>query len=58
MFGKTIVTDSIKLREDDVLTCYTDGITEAMNPNRELFSDEAVFGYNTQTCQMSVKGVR
>lgn len=40
LFRKTIKNDSIKLREDDVLVIYTDGITEAMNPNRELFGEE------------------
>lgn len=40
LFGQSIQTDSIKLREDDILICYTDGITEAMNPARDLFSEE------------------
>ncbi|MBL7995607.1 SpoIIE family protein phosphatase [bacterium] len=40
LFGQSIQTDSIKLLEDDVLIAYTDGITEAMNTNRDLFSDE------------------
>lgn len=40
LFGQSIQTDSIKLREDDILICYTDGITEAMNPSRDLFSEE------------------
>ncbi|MCB0832550.1 MAG: SpoIIE family protein phosphatase [Bacteroidetes bacterium] len=40
LFGQSIQTDSIKLREDDVLVLYTDGITEAMNPSRDLFSEE------------------
>jgi serine phosphatase RsbU (regulator of sigma subunit)/anti-sigma regulatory factor (Ser/Thr protein kinase)/transposase len=40
LFAKSIQTDSIKLREDDILICYTDGITEAMNPARDLFSEE------------------
>lgn len=40
LFRKTIKTDSIKLKEDDILIAYTDGITEAMNPSRELFGEE------------------
>ena len=40
LFGQSIQTDSIKLLEDDVLISYTDGITEAMNGSRDLFSEE------------------
>ncbi len=40
LFAKKIQTDSIQLREDDILVVYTDGITEAMNTKRELFRDE------------------
>lgn len=40
LFAQSIQTDTIKLREDDILVCYTDGITEAMNPQRDLFGDE------------------
>ena len=40
LFDKTIEADSIHLREDDILVLYTDGITEAMNLNRELYRDE------------------
>ena len=40
LFAKKIKTDSIRLREDDILVVYTDGITEAMNHNRELFREE------------------
>lgn len=40
LFGKSIEVDSIRLLEDDILIAYTDGITEAMNPSRDLFGDE------------------
>ena len=40
LFAQKIQTDSIQLREDDILVVYTDGITEAMNTKRELFRDE------------------
>jgi serine phosphatase RsbU (regulator of sigma subunit)/anti-sigma regulatory factor (Ser/Thr protein kinase)/ACT domain-containing protein len=39
LFAKTIRTDRIRLHPDDVLVVYTDGVTEAMNPERELFSE-------------------
>lgn len=40
LFDKKIQQDSIRLREDDLLVLYTDGITEAMNPERELYREE------------------
>ena len=40
LFRKSIQSDTLRLREGDVLIVYTDGITEAMNPQREKFGDE------------------
>lgn len=40
LFDKKIQTDSIRLHEDDILVLYTDGITEAMNQNRDLYREE------------------
>ncbi len=40
LFDRKIETDSIRLREDDILVLYTDGITEAMNASRELYREE------------------
>ncbi len=40
LFRKSIQSDSLRLREGDVLFSYTDGITEAMNSRRERFGDE------------------
>jgi len=40
LFYKTIESDTLHLRPEDSLIVYTDGITEAMNHNRERFSDE------------------
>jgi serine phosphatase RsbU (regulator of sigma subunit)/tetratricopeptide (TPR) repeat protein/transposase len=40
LFRKSIQSDKLQLREGDVLICYTDGITEAMNPQRDRFGDE------------------
>jgi sigma-B regulation protein RsbU (phosphoserine phosphatase) len=34
------VTGRLVLKEDDTLFMYTDGVTEAMNPDDELFSEE------------------
>jgi serine phosphatase RsbU (regulator of sigma subunit)/anti-sigma regulatory factor (Ser/Thr protein kinase)/transposase/TolA-binding protein len=40
LFKNSIESDTLRLKEGDVLIIYTDGITEAMNPNRERFGDE------------------
>jgi serine phosphatase RsbU (regulator of sigma subunit)/tetratricopeptide (TPR) repeat protein/transposase len=40
LFRRSIESDTLQLREGDVLICYTDGITEAMNPQRDRFGDE------------------
>ncbi|MEJ2626933.1 MAG: SpoIIE family protein phosphatase, partial [bacterium] len=40
LFNKTIESDTLHLRPEDSLIVYTDGITEAMNHNRERFGDE------------------
>ena len=39
-FRNYIESDTIGLAKDDILLLYTDGITEAMNSKRELFSEE------------------
>ncbi|HEQ98201.1 MAG TPA: HAMP domain-containing protein [candidate division Zixibacteria bacterium] len=36
-FGESLEAESIKLKKDDILVVYTDGITEAMNHRREQF---------------------
>lgn len=40
LFKKSIESDTIQLAEDDILLIYTDGITEAMNNSRDMFSEE------------------
>jgi serine phosphatase RsbU (regulator of sigma subunit) len=40
LFSNTIKSDRIRLHPDDVLIAYTDGITEAMNHQRELYGEE------------------
>jgi serine phosphatase RsbU (regulator of sigma subunit) len=36
LFGERIQADRIRLHPDDIFVLYTDGVTEAMNPQREL----------------------
>lgn len=39
-FDKYIESETVSLVKDDILILYTDGITEAMNHERELFAEE------------------
>jgi serine phosphatase RsbU (regulator of sigma subunit)/anti-sigma regulatory factor (Ser/Thr protein kinase)/transposase len=39
LFKKTISVEKLTLRQDDMLVIYTDGITEAMNTEREQFGE-------------------
>jgi len=39
-FRKNIVNEKISLNKGDLLLVYTDGITEAMNPEREEFGED------------------
>lgn len=40
LFRKSIESDTLALKEDDILLVYTDGITEAMNGKRHLYGEE------------------
>lgn len=40
LFKKSIEDDTIQLGKGDIILCYTDGITEAMNSQRQLFGEE------------------
>ncbi len=54
LFARKIETDSIRLKEDDILVLYTDGITEAMNSNRELFREERFLNSIRQNSHLDV----
>ncbi|MCK4925546.1 MAG: SpoIIE family protein phosphatase, partial [Spirochaetes bacterium] len=43
LFRKNIKNERLSLSKDDLLFVYTDGITEAMNPERETFGEEQLF---------------
>ncbi len=40
LFRKVMVEEKVKLEKDDMLVVYTDGVTEAMNGKRELFTEK------------------
>ncbi|MBD3225094.1 MAG: SpoIIE family protein phosphatase [Caldithrix sp.] len=56
LFDKKIETDSIRLREDDILVLYTDGITEAMNSKRELYREERFLNAIRENAHLDVTG--
>ena len=54
LFERTIKTESIRLREDDILVLYTDGVTEAMNHKRELYREERFLDSIRRNAHLSV----
>ncbi|MEE9268857.1 MAG: SpoIIE family protein phosphatase [Candidatus Krumholzibacteria bacterium] len=40
LFNRSIGLEKIKLKKDDMLVIYTDGVTEAMNEKREQYGEE------------------
>lgn len=54
LFRKSIESDTIHLREGDVLIAYTDGVTEAMNAQREKFGEERFLSVIRKGGQMKV----
>lgn len=40
LFRRSIDVEKIKLKKDDMLVIYTDGVTEAMNGDREQYGEE------------------
>ncbi|MFI5007521.1 MAG: SpoIIE family protein phosphatase [Solirubrobacterales bacterium] len=55
LFRKTISVEKLTLRQDDMLVIYTDGITEAMNAERDQFGEarllSAIKRYGHMTAQ-------
>ncbi len=44
LFRRTISVERLTLKQEDMIVIYTDGITEAMNPNREQFGEGRLLG--------------
>gem|GEM_PF-752155 len=62
LFDKSIHSDFLHLAQGDLLIAYTDGLTEAMNPNREQYGEErflaAIRKYAGLTASEFVENVR
>lgn len=55
------LSETLVLQPGDVLFTYTDGVTEAMNPRGELFSEsrlqESLLGMKNRTIQEMTEGL-
>jgi sigma-B regulation protein RsbU (phosphoserine phosphatase) len=49
MEGMVYKEDTIQVHENDLLLLYTDGVTEAMNKNKELFNEERLVAILNKT---------
>jgi sigma-B regulation protein RsbU (phosphoserine phosphatase) len=60
--GSVFEKMSLRLKEKDTLFFYTDGVTEAMNPNREFFSEarlrDGLSSLRAYDAQAVIKGIR
>jgi serine phosphatase RsbU (regulator of sigma subunit)/anti-sigma regulatory factor (Ser/Thr protein kinase)/transposase len=54
LFRKAIESDTIQLKEGDILICYTDGVTEAMNLERDKFGEERLLSIIRKNAQLKV----
>ena len=43
LFKKNIKNEKLSLSKEDMLLIYTDGITESMNPEREVYGEDRLF---------------
>ena len=55
--GALYTTNRIGLRPADFLVLYTDGITEALNPQEELFGEERLLRAVDEAAQESAQGI-
>lgn len=57
MQGMEYTTNVMTLRPGDTLFVYTDGVTEAMNPKRELFSEQRLMDLASSAEGMNASGL-
>ncbi len=55
LFGRSLTQESVKLKKGDLMLLYTDGITEAMNPEREQFGEERMVTFIKENHRLSVE---
>jgi serine phosphatase RsbU (regulator of sigma subunit)/anti-sigma regulatory factor (Ser/Thr protein kinase)/transposase len=52
-FGGSLGTDKLKLKKDDMLVVYTDGITEAMNNRAEQYGNDRLINFIRENAQLT-----
>lgn len=52
-FGGDLRTDKLKLKKDDMLVIYTDGITEAMNIRSEQYGNDRLIEFIKKNAQLT-----
>jgi len=52
-FGGDLQTDKLKLKKDDMLVIYTDGITEAMNNRSEQYGNDRLINFIKNNAQLA-----
>jgi anti-anti-sigma factor len=55
LFRKSISLEKIKLKKDDMLLIYTDGVTEAMNERRDQYGEERLLSLIKENGQVHPK---
>lgn len=56
LFRRSIDVEKIKLKKNDMLVIYTDGVTEAMNENREQYGEERLIRLIKKCGGLSTQG--
>jgi len=51
-FDQTIEHDKVKLKKDDMLVIYTDGITEAMNKAGDQYGNDRLIDFIKSNCEL------
>ncbi len=54
-FAQNIKAETIQLAQDELVLLYTDGITEAMNPAKQLYGEERLINIITKSTNLTVK---
>jgi hypothetical protein len=57
-FGRTLQVQTLALQQGDTLVFYSDGLTEAMNPELEQFGEERLMEVVQGTDHLPAEGVR
>lgn len=54
-FEETLAAETVRLKKDDILVIYTDGITEAMNAQKEQFGTQRLLDFIRANCPLAAE---